>query len=147
MSASASGGLDPYQNFKFRIMWDGTYVAGASLINGIQPLTEGEIEAAEASGHLKHEPVVLEGVVSGDREFVAWARIEESTSPEPAHDGNPREIVIEQRNGDTLQATYTLLQCWVSEFEALPDMDGNVNLIAIERLQLEHEGVHVRPAG
>jgi hypothetical protein len=35
----------------------------------------------------------------------------------------------------------------VSEFEALPDMDGNVNLIAIERLQLEHEGVHVRPAG
>ena len=128
MSASASGGLDPYQNFKFRIMWDGTYVAGASLITGIQPLTEGEI-------------------VSGDREFVAWARIEESTSPEPAHDGNPREIVIEQRNGDTLQATYTLLQCWVSEFEALPDMDGNVNLIAVERLQLEHEGVHVRPAG
>ena len=40
-----------------------------------------------------------------------------------------------------------LLQCWVSEFEALSDMDGNVNLIAIERLQLEHEGVHVRPAG
>jgi hypothetical protein len=35
----------------------------------------------------------------------------------------------------------------VSEFQALPDLDANANMVAIELVQLEHEGVHVRPGG
>ena len=60
---------------------------------------------------------------------------------------DPRQIVVEQYTGDSLHATYTLYRCWVSEFQALPDLDADATLVAIELVQLEHEGVHVRPGG
>ena len=62
-------------------------------------------------------------------------------------DGDPRQIVVEQYTGDNLHATYTFYRCWVSDFQALPDLDANANMVAIELVQLEHEGVHVRPGG
>jgi hypothetical protein len=31
-------------------------------------------------------------------------------------------------------------RCWVSEYQALPDLDANANAIAIQHLKLENEG-------
>jgi len=147
MSPSAATGQNPYKSFKFRIMWDGEYIAGASLITGLEPSSAADLDAAGSPGDVKHEPVILEGVVTSNQDFLDWARLKTSTAPEPAADDNPRRIVVEQYTGDSLHATYTLYRSWVSEFQALPDLDANANLVAIELIQLEHEGVHVRPGG
>jgi len=31
---------DPYKNFKFRVKWDGQYVAGVSKVTGLKRTTE-----------------------------------------------------------------------------------------------------------
>ena len=35
---------------------------------------------------------------------------------------------------------YFVHRCWVSEFQALPDLDAGANAIAIEHIKLENEG-------
>jgi hypothetical protein len=45
MSPSARR-MDPYKSFKFRIMWDGEYIAGASLITGLEPSSVADLDAA-----------------------------------------------------------------------------------------------------
>ena len=134
MSPSATR-KDPYKSFKFRIMWDGEYIAGASLITGLEPSSAADLDAAGSAGDVKHEPVVLEGVVTSNRDFLDWARLTTSSAPEPAADDDPRQIVVEQYTGDSLHATYTLYRCWVSEFQALPDLDADATLVAIELVQ------------
>lgn len=32
--------FDPYKNFKFRVKWDGRYVAGISKVGGLKRTTE-----------------------------------------------------------------------------------------------------------
>ena len=36
--------------------------------------------------------------------------------------------------------TYKVYRCWVSEFQALPDLDANANAVAIQHIKLENEG-------
>ena len=35
---------------------------------------------------------------------------------------------------------YKIYRCWVSEYQAMPDLDANANAIAIEHIKLENEG-------
>ena len=35
---------------------------------------------------------------------------------------------------------YKVYRCWVSEYQALPDLDANANAVAIQTLKLENEG-------
>ena len=35
---------------------------------------------------------------------------------------------------------YVVHRCWVSEFQALPDLDAGANAIAIEHIKVENEG-------
>jgi phage tail-like protein len=35
---------------------------------------------------------------------------------------------------------YKVFRCWVSEFQALPDLDANANAVAIQTIKLENEG-------
>ena len=102
---------DPYESFKFRIMWDGEYIAGASLITGLEPSSAADLDAAGSPGDVKYEPVILEGVVTGNQDFLDWARLRTSAAPEPAADDDPRQIVVEQYTGDSLHAMYTLYRC------------------------------------
>ena len=36
--------------------------------------------------------------------------------------------------------SYKVYRCWVSEYQALPDLDANANAIAIQTIKLENEG-------
>ena len=36
--------------------------------------------------------------------------------------------------------SYNVFRCWVSEYQALPDLDANANAVAIQTLKLENEG-------
>ena len=33
-----------------------------------------------------------------------------------------------------------MFRCWVSEFQALPELDANANAVAIQYIRLENEG-------
>jgi phage tail-like protein len=39
-----------------------------------------------------------------------------------------------------LALAYRIYRCWVSEFQAMPDLDANANAISIEHIKLENEG-------
>src|SRR5215216_3462824 len=73
--------FDPYKNFKFRIKWDGQYVAGVSKISALRRTTEmiehregGDPSTTRKSpGRTKYEAITLERGVTHDLEFEAWA--------------------------------------------------------------------------
>ena len=52
-----------------------------------------------------------------------------------------KDIIIEVYNeAGQLAIAYKVFRCWVSEFQALPDLDANANAVAIQTLKLENEG-------
>ena len=73
--------FDPYKNFKFRVKWDGRYVAGVSKVSALKRTTEvvehregGDPSTSRKSpGRTKYEPITLERGVTHDVEFERWA--------------------------------------------------------------------------
>ena len=149
--------FDPYKNFKFRVKWDNQYVAGLSKMSAIKRSTE-VIEWREAGGpsvvrkmpgRTKFEPVTLESGLSHDRQLVLWADLVNSPQGDAAMSlkNYRKEVTVEVLN---LQATpvmaFVLHRAWVSEFQAVPEMDANANAVAIRTLKFEYEGFTVDTA-
>ena len=52
-----------------------------------------------------------------------------------------KDIYLEFYNeAGQLVLAYKIFRCWVSEYQALPDLDANANAIAVEHIKLENEG-------
>ena len=75
--------FDPYKNFKFRVKWDGKYVAGVSKVGALSRSTEmvehrvgGDPSTVrKAPGQTSYEAVTLERGVTHDEEFEQWANM------------------------------------------------------------------------
>ena len=72
--------FDPYKNFKFRLKWDGVYVAGVSKVSALKRTTEviefHSIETAAAMkspGRTEYDAITLERGLTQDRAFEDWA--------------------------------------------------------------------------
>jgi phage tail-like protein len=73
--------FDPYKNFKFRVKWDGKYVAGISKVSALKRSTEvlkhregGDPSTSRKSpGRTEYEAITLERGVTHDPEFERWA--------------------------------------------------------------------------
>jgi phage tail-like protein len=143
--------LDPYKNFKFRVKWDNQYVAGLSKMSAIKRTTE-TIEWREAGGpsvirkmpgRTKFEPVTFEAGLTHDPQLMAWADLVNTPRGDAAMSLKEyrKEVTVEVLN---MQATpvmaFVLHRAWVSEFQALPEMDANANAVAISTLKIEYEG-------
>jgi phage tail-like protein len=145
--------FDPYKNFKFRIKWDGRYVAGVHKVGALKRSTEvvehregGDPSTSRKSpGRTKYEAIVLERGVTHDLEFEAWANkvwhVGAGLGAEVSLKDFRKDVILEVYNeaGQVVLA-YKIYRCWVSEFQALPDLDANANAIAIQTLKLENEG-------
>jgi phage tail-like protein len=145
--------FDPYKNFKFRVKWDGRYVAGISKVSALKRSTE-PIEHREGGdpssprrspGRTKFEAVTLERGVTHDTEFEKWANrvwnFGSGLGAEVSLKNFRKDIIIEVYNeAGQLVIAYKVFRCWVSEFQALPDLDANANAIAIQHIKLENEG-------
>jgi phage tail-like protein len=145
--------FDPYKNFKFRVKWDGRYVAGVSKVSALKRSTEmvehregGDPSTSRKSpGRTKYEAVTLERGVTHDPEFERWANkvwnFGAGLGAEVSLKDFRKEISIEVYNeaGQKVLA-YNLFRCWVSEYQSLPDLDANANAIAIQTIKLENEG-------
>ena len=150
--------FDPYKNFKFRVKWDGKYVAGVSKVSSLKRTTEvvkhregGDPSSSRKSpGRTEYEAITLERGVTHDKEFEQWANkvwnygsqpTGKSDSKEVSLKDFRKEIIIEVWNeAGQLAIAYKVYRCWVSEFQALPDLDANANAVAIQHIKLENEG-------
>ena len=148
-----AGRFDPYKNFKFRVKWDGRYVAGVSKVGALKRTTEvvkhrdgGDPSSSRKSpGRSEYEAVTLERGVTHDPEFERWAnkvwRVGAGSGAEVSLADFRKDIIIEVLNeAGQVALFYRLYRCWVSEFQAMPDLDANANAVAIEHLKLENEG-------
>jgi len=142
--------LDPYKNFKFRVKWDGRYVAGVVKVGALRRTTEvvKHVEGVDvrlsrkSPGRTEYEAITLERGVTNDPEFENWANQVWSLEAAPGGIQDFRkDLIIEVYNeGGQLALAYKVHRCWVSEYQALPELDANGNSVAIEHIKVENEG-------
>lgn len=145
--------FDPYKNFKFRVKWDGQYVAGVSKVSALKRTTEvvehregGDPSTGHKSpGRTKFDAVTLERGVTHDPEFEKWAtkvwNFKGGDGKESSLADFRKDIIIDLFNEAGQKViSYKVFRCWVSEFQALPGLDSNANAVAIQTLKLENEG-------
>lgn len=144
---------DPYKNFKFRVKWDGQYVAGVSKVTGLKRTTEvvkhrdgGDPSTSRKSpGRNEFDAITLERGVTHDLAFEQWAgkvwQLGAGLGSEVSLKDFRKDIILEVYNeaGQKVVA-YNIYRCWVSEYQAVPDFDANANAVAIQHIKLENEG-------
>ena len=145
--------FDPYKNFKFRVKWDGKYVAGVSKAGALKRTTEvvkhregGDPSSSRKSpGRTEFEAITLERGVTHDKEFEQWANkvwnYGSGLGAETSLKDFRKDVILELYNeAGQLVIAYKIYRCWVSEFQAMPDLDSNANAVAIQHIKLENEG-------
>jgi phage tail-like protein len=145
--------FDPYKNFKFRVKWDGRFVAGISKVSALKRTTEmvehregGDPSTTRKSpGRTKFEAITLERGVTHDTEFEKWANkvwnFGSGLGAEVSLKDFRKDLIIEFYNETgQLAIAYKVFRCWVSEYQALTDLDANANAVAIQHIKLENEG-------
>jgi phage tail-like protein len=147
--------VNPYPNFKFQIYFVGQQnpVAAVSKVSALKLTTE-VIEHREggdpstshkAPGRTKYDPITLERGVTQDPDFEAWAQkiwnLDAGQGTEVSLRDFRRDLILELHNeaGQTV-LKYKIYRCWVSEYQALPDLDANANAVAIQHIKIENEG-------
>jgi phage tail-like protein len=143
--------FDPYRNFKFRVKVDNQYVAGLHKCSALKRTTEVTEwrEAGDPStsrqlpGKTKFEAVTLEAGLTHDPTFESWANLVHNFQGDAAMSlkNFRKNIIIDVFNeaGQKVHS-YRLFRCWVSSYQALPDLDASSNAVAIQMLKLENEG-------
>ena len=145
--------FDPYKNFKFRVKWDGRYVAGISKVSALKRTTTpvehregGDPSTVHKSpGQTKYEAISLERGVTHDKEFEQWANkvwnFGAGLGAEVALKDFRKDIILEVYNeAGQVALAYKIYRCWISEFQSLPDLDANANAVALQHIKLENEG-------
>jgi len=145
--------VDPYKNFKFRVKWDGRYVAGVSKVGMLKKTTEvvkhrdgGDPSTSRKSpGRTEFDAITLERGVTHDPEFENWAgkvwNFGGGLGAEVSLKDFRKDIIIEVYNeAGQLAIAYKVFRCWVSEFQAEADLDANANAVLIQSIKLENEG-------
>lgn len=149
---------DPYKNFRFKVKFDTRYVAGVSRVGGLTKTTQvvrhrsgGDPGVVRLSpGQTEYGTIVLERGVTHDRDFEIWANKVWDYSNSTKGD-SPQQIVSlkDFRKDITIELyneagqkviAYNIHRCWVSEYSAMPELDGMGNAVAIQSITLENEG-------
>jgi phage tail-like protein len=144
---------DPYKTYRFLVYFgqSTTPVAGVSKVGGLKRSSDvieykegGNAIILKGLGRTKYEPITLERGVTFDDDFETWAnapQVLDKGSPSTSLANLRRDVRIELLN-EAAQAVhrYIVHDCWVSEYQALPDLDAGGNGIALEHIKLEHHG-------
>jgi phage tail-like protein len=135
---------DPYANFNFMLEIDGITVAGFSEVTGLNaestPIEYREgneaLTTRKLPGLLKYSNLTLKRGVTDQKDLFEWVKTVE--------DGDVRRLksmsvvlLDEQRNE---AARWNLRFAWPTKY-TVPDLKANANEIAIETLELCHEGL------
>lgn len=145
--------FDPYKNFKFRVKWDGQYVAGVSKVTVLKRTTEvvphrdgGDPSSSHKSpGRTEYDAITLERGVTHSTAFEQWVNkvwnYGSGLGAETSLADFRKDIILELLNeSGQVAIAYKIYRCWVSEYQALPELDANANAVAIQSIKLENEG-------
>lgn len=143
--------FDPYRNFKFKVKIDNQYVAGLSKCSSLKRTTEvtpwregGDPSTSrQLPGKTKYEAITLEAGVTHDTTFEDWANLVHNFQGDAAGSlkNFRKDIAIDVFNeGGQKVFSYNVFRCWVSDYQALPDLDAGANAVAIQTIKLENEG-------
>jgi len=145
--------FDPYKSFRFLIYFGGNTspVAAVSKVGGLKRSSDvieykqgGDAIIRKGLGRTKYEPITCERGITHDPDFEEWAnaaQVLDKGAPSTSLKSLRKEVRIDLLNeaGQPVHR-YIVHRCWVSEFQALPDLDGGGNAVAIEHVKLENEG-------
>jgi phage tail-like protein len=143
--------FDPYTGFRFQIKIDGQSVAGLNKCSALKKTTEVTpwYEGGDASGphqipgKTKYDPITLEAGVTHDTTFEEWAGKVNNFQGDAAMSLATfrKDISIEVYNNQGAKVlAYNVFRCWVSEYQALPQLDAGGNAVMISTIKLENEG-------
>ena len=142
---------DPYRNFKFKIKWDGKHVAGLSKCSALKKSTD-PVDWREggdpSTGHrlpgkTKYEAITLDAGVTHDTAFEEWANAVNNFQGDAnmSLKNFRKNITIDVFNLEGVKVfSYNVYDCWVSEYQALPELVAGANAVAIQTIKLENEG-------
>lgn len=142
--------FDPYKNFRFQVMYDGRVVLGVSKVGALTRATEvvnyrsggGNTYEFKSPGRTSYEAVTLERGITHDPDFEDWAA---RVHP---HDGSSNASLREYKKDLVLNLlnlqgqvvkSYFLFRTWVSDYTAMPELDGGQNVVAVESITLQIE--------
>jgi phage tail-like protein len=142
--------FDPFRNFRFKVKWDGQYVAGLTKMGALKRTTEmvefreaGEnITSRKLPGKTSYTAVSLEAGLTYDTAFFDWANLVNDFAGHSVTSLTDfrKNVIVDLFNEAGIKAvSYHLYRCWVSEFQALPDLDAGANAVAITTIKLEYE--------
>lgn len=145
--------FNPYPTSRFLVYFDiaTTPVAGMSKVGKLSRSSD-MIEYKEGGnpiirkglGRTKYEPITMERGVTHDKDFELWANAAQVLDKGAASQSlkNLRKQVRIELLNEAGQPVlrYIVHRCWVSEYQALPDLDAGANAYAIEHIKLENEG-------
>ena len=151
--------LDPYKAYRF-VIYLGQSTEPAAAVSKIGKLSRssqvieynegGNAITLKGLGRTKYDPVTVERGITQDKDFITWADMAQKLD-----NGDPTTSLLDLRKEVRIQLLneegqavhgYILHRCWVSEFQALPDLDAGGNAVAIEHIKIENEGWEVDPA-
>ena len=131
-----TGRADPYKNFKFRVKWEGRYVAGFRQAS-VKPARP-RAAAAKIRGLRKYTSITLKRGYTTNAAFQKWVDA-------VGHRGPGRNVVIEQRNeAGKAVSTYAIDRSRPVKYQGAPDLDGAANDVVIEVLTLESDRLESR---
>src|SRR3546814_14754159 len=99
----------------------------------------------KSPGRTKYEPITLERGVTHDIDFEQWANkiwnFGAGAGSEASLADFRKDLILDVFNeaGQKVLA-YQLYRCWVSEYQALPDLDPNAHAVVIQTLKFANEG-------
>jgi phage tail-like protein len=145
--------FDPYKNYRFLVYFgtSSTPVAAVSKVTALKRSSDpidyregGNAIILKGLGRTKYEPITMERGITFDTDFEDWAnaaQVLDSGSPSTSLAKLRKEIRIVLLNEEAQPVhQYKVHRCWVSEFQALPDLDAGQNAVAIEHIKVENEG-------
>jgi phage tail-like protein len=99
----------------------------------------------KSPGRTEFDAITLERGVTHDLEFENWAskvwQLQASLGSEVSLADFRKDVILDFYNeAGQLAISYKVFRCWVSEYQALPDLDANANAVAIQHIKLENEG-------
>ena len=152
MLFSKSDRVDPYRNFKFKILIDGQAVAGLHKCSALKKTTEvvtwryagDNSSSRKLPGKTDYPAVTLEQGVTQDKIFEVWANKVNNYKGDAAMSlkGFRKDVITIQVNNEqgNPALAYNLYRCWVSEYQALSDLDAGGNAVLISTIKIENEG-------
>ena len=145
--------FDPYKSYRF-LVYFGTSTSPVAAVSKVSALKRssdvieykqgGDPVIRKGLGRTKYEPVTIERGITQDLDFVTWAnyaQVLDKGSGSSSLKNLRQEVRIDLLNeaGQPVWR-FNLHRCWVSEYQALPDLDAGATAIAIEHIKIENEG-------